>query len=272
MNSRLSHFGTCCLCQNDDVLQISHSIPDAVFRRLFSKGSGSAIVLNNKTDDQIHKSQDSWGARLLCQKCERDLNFCFDVFGDKFSKGMDGLIRHEAGFSCISLIDQRLLRMFFLSVVWRMHHSTAIPYLDINIPSFVENQLRDCLLQRKSLPQNLATVRLFRLRDKSKINGFSDDHLESFIASPWSRFNEKKKYFVEYIFSGYFVSVELLGSAVKERRKIGVLSEGVGPMMIPHKEPIAIPQVMDTLLHAMDKTEKGLVAKSVKKYLVGQKK
>ena len=272
MNSRLSHLGTCCLCHNDDVLQISHSIPDAIFRRLFSKGSGSAIVLNNREDDQIHKSQDSWGARLLCQKCERDLNVYFDVFGDKFSKGMDGSIRHEVDFSHIKSIDQRTLRMFFLAVVWRMHHSTAIPYLDIKIPAIVEGQLRGCLLKNKSLPQKLATVRLFRLKDKSEINGFSDDHLESFIVSPWCRFNEKKKYFVEYIFSGYFVSVEMLGAAVKERRKIGVLSEEIGPMLIPQKEPIEIPQVMETLLHAMDKTERGLVAKSVKKYLVDQKK
>lgn len=64
----------------------------------------------------------------------------------------------------------------------------------------------------------------------------------------------------------------MLGAAVKERRKIGVLSEEIGPMMIPHKEPIAIPQVMENLLHAKDKTERGLVAKSVEKYLVDQRK
>ena len=229
-------------------------------------------MLNNRADDQIHKSQDSWGARLLCQKCERDLNFNFDIFGDKFSRGMDGYICHEVDFSHIKSIDQRTLRMFFLSVVWRMHHLTAIPYLDIKIPCIVEDQLRGCLHQNKSLPQKLATVRLFRLNDKSQKKWLSDDHLESLIASPWCRFDEKKKYFVEYIFSGYFVSVEMLGAAVKERRKIGVLSEEIGPMMIPHKEPIAIPQVMEILLHAKDKTERGLVAKSVKKYLVDQRK
>ena len=46
------HYGKCALCRNDAELQKSHAIPDAIFRRLFIEGSGSAsaIVLDNADD------------------------------------------------------------------------------------------------------------------------------------------------------------------------------------------------------------------------------
>ena len=76
------HYGKCALCRNDAALQESHAIPDATFRRLFSKGSGSAIVLNNDPNQPIYQSQDSWTDRLLCKACEGRLNVQYDTYGD----------------------------------------------------------------------------------------------------------------------------------------------------------------------------------------------
>lgn len=264
MNSKLPSHGICALCGESADLQISHAIPDALFRNLFRKGSGSAIVLDSDPDAEIRTSQESWSARLLCKNCEGQLNTRYDAYGDMFCKGLAGSVSSEPGGLIINGIDKSRLRMFFLSIVWRMSRLQCSAYRGIKLHPLVDLSIRDCLQKNVDLPQTEASVRIFRLREPRGFDGFSPEHLNSFIAWPWQKSLHPRHSAVEFIYSGFIISVLFPGVLWARRRSPGVIAGEGEVFSIPYKDPLEIPEIQEVLMHTMQKHDAGKMTKAVK--------
>lgn len=264
MTQSTIHYGKCALCRNDAELQDSHAIPDAIFRRLFSKGSGSAIVLNNDPNQPIYQSQDSWTDRLLCKACEGRLNVQYDTYGDQFSKGLAGIysVGHES--TRIEKIDKPRLRMFFLSVVWRMGRSQAVGYGSVVLPAILDAAIAHCMQHDTTLPQEFCTVRIWKFRDSKE---FAGEQLE--VTAPWmQRWNASPIdtfRAVEFVFAGYFVAVIFPGFPPQRITPDGILNDPHPTLTVPHLDPMDVPELLQLMVVTMDKHQRGHMSKSLRK-------
>ena len=264
MTHSTTHHGKCALCRNDAELQESHAIPDAIFRRLFSKGNGSAIVLNNDPNQPIYQSQDSWTDRLLCKACEGRLNVQYDTYGDQFSKGLAGIysVSHES--TRIEKIDKPRLRMFFLSVVWRMGRSQAVGYKSVALPAILDAAIAHCMQHDMTLPQEFSTVRIWKFRDSKE---FAGEQLE--VTAPWMQHWNASPFdtfrAVEFVFAGYFVAVIFPGFPRQRPLPTGMLDDLHPTLTVPHLDPMDVPELLQLMIVAMDKHRKGHMTKSLKR-------
>ena len=258
------HYGKCALCRNDAELQESHAIPDAIFRRLFSKGSGSAIVLDNDPDQRIYQSQDSWADRLLCKACESRLNVQYDIYGDQFSKGLAGIhsVKHES--TRIEKIDKAQLRMFFLSVVWRMGRSHAVGYGSVVLPATLDAAIAHCMLHNTALPREFCTVRIWKFRESKE---FADEKLE--VTTPWMQHWNASPFdtfrAVEFVFAGYFVAVIFPGFPPQRITPDGILDGPHPTLTVPHLDLMDVPELLQLMVVTMDKHQRGHMTKSLRK-------
>lgn len=266
MTVQRSAEGVCRLCKSWCTLQKSHAIPDSLFRRVFKRGSGSAVGLTNDAETDIQRTQDSWADYLLCSGCESKLNTQYDVSGDRFSRGTGLTIEPLSTFVRISNLDVQRLRMYFLSVLWRMAESSAPEYQSVRLRSELRGRLAQGLLDNKPINESAMSVRLDQLVDSSGAEGFSRDDIDHLIVSPWCDVDERQTCATFRFFHvGYLVSVRIPGLSVSGRRQLGVLTGRSGTLVIPVVDLFNLPKFVDVLMVTMDKQSRGKVSKGVQR-------
>jgi hypothetical protein len=183
----MTRTGICRLCLKRQPLCDSHALPNSVFKYILRKNAGKAIVITDDATSPARKSSDTWDAELLCAECEKKLNREYDAYGMAVFRGHKGSVRADRNSVELLHIDRRRLRMFFLSVVWRVSVSHHPSYSNIDLPHAWEEELRSAFDEERAIPDSRYTVALYKMRDSTPVGGFSNDDLRSFIAAPFGR-------------------------------------------------------------------------------------
>lgn len=244
--------GICKLCLGSTPLCDSHALPNSLFNYILRKNDGKAIVIVDDANTPIRYSSDTWDVRLLCAACERLLNERYDAYGMSVFRGhQGGVLRDSIGVNLLR-IDRRRLRMFFLSVLWRISVSSHTNYSNIDLPFLWEDDLRFALFEGKPITQSRYTVAVYKMRDSTPEGGFDGENLRNFIMAPFGR-SFGNFISVCYPFMGFFVETFLPKVPPKYAKKPGVLYGSTPVFHAPFIEILDIPEIMTMMVCGLDK-------------------
>jgi len=158
---------------------------------------------------------------------------------------------HPEGVDLLN-VDRRRLRMFFLSVLWRVSVSSHPSYSNIDLPYRWEEDLRQALASDRPVPQSRYTVAIYKMRDSTPVGGFSNEDLRSFLAAPFAR-DYGEFLSVCFPFLSFFVETFFPRVSPAYAKRRGVL-HGRGPVIpVPYVEVLEIPEIMNVLVSALRK-------------------
>lgn len=248
--------GICKLCHEYAPLQNSHALPDSIFKYITRKNDGKAISIVDDDSTPIRYSADTWGAELLCANCEASLNQQYDAFGMSVFRGHGSKIHKDSSGVSFLKIDQSRLRMFFLAVLWRMSISDHLNYSNVELPPQWEDEIRLALVNNRSLVKSKYTVTLYKLRDSTPENGFSNEILRNFVTSPFPRIHEQS-ISICFPFMGFFVEIFLpkppSNLSSKNIISQAVLSGSNTVFKAQYIEVLEIPEIMQMMMNGLGK-------------------
>ena len=245
------------LCENTADLCNSHALPDALFRPMLQQGNGSAIVTSDDLTTPISRSSDTWSTPQLCADCEKLLNEECDSYGLAIFKGKKGrAARTPAGVS-LQDVDAGKLRMFLLSVLWRMSVSTHSSYLNAQVPHVLREELRATLLARGQYTASRLQVSLQRLHDSTEVGGITSEHFREVVMSPFIR-KADKFYAVCFLIHGFLVQVYIPSLPVKFRRIFHVIEPRATVVFAPLLEFTKFPELFALGVRSLHKINNGL--------------
>ena len=250
--------GRCCLCFNVGLLCNSHALPDAFFKSISRKNSGKGIVVTDDATTPIAYSSDSWHARMLCANCEALLNKRYDEYGIAVFQGRKGSVHTDGSGITLLGIDCRRIRMFLLSLVWRISISSHDNYSNINLSYSLDEELRCALFSGQATPANRFTTKLSKLCDSTKPGGFGAAALRDFVAAPFAReYVGHNLISVCFIFFGFFVEVFIPYLPKSPGSSFRTLTNGT-VHSAPYLEIFDVPEITDLMGTALKKLEQGL--------------
>lgn len=250
--------GICKLCLNQRELCDSHALPNSAFKYIFRQSKGKAVVLTDDNQTPIKTSSDSWSDYLLCLDCEKNLNDDFDQYGIAVFRGEKGEVKIIDNGVSFSNVDKQRLRMFFLSLLWRISISPHDSYRNIDLPYALEEELRDALAEGKKIRGALCTVAIYRLRDTKKTSGFSHDGLREIIASPFARKYGNGQVSICFLFFGYLVEIFISRLPKKYLSRPGIISGNGNIFFAPYQEILEVKEIVSTLARSLQKHDSGL--------------
>jgi len=114
---------TCRLCLESSELQESHIIPRTIIKLIRDEGLENRFYeLHNKLTQTI---QDGPKEYLLCDDCEQKIGRYEKYFIEAVHFSKHGIeIKHNRQFGLIDNLDYRKIKLFFLSLLWRMSISS----------------------------------------------------------------------------------------------------------------------------------------------------
>ena len=249
----------CCLCCKEKELKSSHAIPDTVFKKILKGDSGKSIVVPGGGDEPIHYSSDSWDTLQLCDKCETLLNKHYESYSIKVLRGAIGQFKKHSIGVTFSRIDTSKLINFFIAVFWRAANSKHDSYSKVYIPEPWNKQIGEMLLNKATVPLKLATVKLSRLIDYTKIGGFSPEHLRSIVMSPFFRKHDYGHFSFCFIFEGFLIEIFTPGLKISERKNRGVINKNTNMIMVPFVNIFDVPEIEECLVLGYEKHLDGQV-------------
>jgi hypothetical protein len=218
--------GTCKLCQKYKELRNSHAIPDSIFRTIFKKDLGKAILLTTDDHDVVYSS-DSLDTQQLCDDCEKKLNHEYEVYSINLLRNAYKNVKRTREGVCFSNVDVEKLMKFILAIYWRAAVSEHESYSGavMNAKLFHKdgaNKLRNCLLNNLDIPKSLFSVQVRRLCDST--GSWDLNILKELIVTPFSRpYGKEMKTSVNFVIEGFYISVVMPSLSNKERRQDLVL-------------------------------------------------
>lgn len=249
----------CEMCKNEAILQSSHAIPDTVFRRILRENSGKLIVVPGGGSDPVHYSSDTWDTEQLCKNCEALLNTNYESYSIRVLRGKVGTVTKHASGVTFENVETRKLANFFISIFWRAANSKHESYSKVYIPDPWNDQIRAMLSANEAVPRSLVTVKIFRLCDRTKKGGFTQENLKSMLVSPFPRRYRRGYYSFCFILEGFFIEVFIPGLRSKPRRARGVLSNRVRFVMAPFLNIFDVPELQECLVEGYRKYIEGSV-------------
>jgi hypothetical protein len=249
--------GICKLCLEYRPLCDSHALPNSLFNYILRKNDGKAVVIADDANTPVQFSSDTWDVELLCVDCERSMNEKYDAYGLAVFRGHEGAALRESEGVRLVRIDRKRLRMFFLSVLWRISVSSHPNYSNIDLPVPWEEDLRSAFHNGRPIHDSRYTVAVYKMRDTTPEGGFSNEDLRGFIMAPFGRRYDS---FISvcFPFLGFFV--ETFFPKVPERfaKRRGVLHGRSPVFLAPYVEVLDVPEVMQLLVRGLEKHRAGL--------------
>jgi hypothetical protein len=249
--------GICHLCGYVKELCISHAIPHAAFRFLLRQSSGKAVKFVDDETTEIAYSSDSWGEFLLCKDCETDLNTRYDQYGISVLDGRACTVRRGTHGVTFSKVDKQRLRMFVLSVVWRMALSPNPAYGGIKLSVELEMEIRSALREHRNVRPALAEVGICHLRESSRVKALSEKSLQTMILAPFSR-DFTIFHSAGFLLYGFVVEAFFPRPPRKITTGVGMCSGSSPVLFCPSQEVAAFPELLKLLVGALDKHAQGL--------------
>ncbi len=128
----------CRGCGEDKKLVKAHIIPESFFRTMKADSERIFQVIDKFEKEWQHKKRIPIGVydkEILCNDCERKFQL-FDDYGFKIlfeSKRTEIKINGEIAFYKTDKIDYKLLKLFFISVIWRASISKQLAFASVNL-------------------------------------------------------------------------------------------------------------------------------------------
>lgn len=252
-----TELGICRLCEERRDLCFSHALPESAFRLALRECSGKAIAITDDETTPVQFSSDTWDVDLLCSACEGNLNKRYDAYGIGVLRGHVGRVRRGEYGVTFTGIDRQRIRMFCLSVLWRVSVSHHDCYSNIDLPNLWEGELHRVLQHGGKVRGSIYTVAIYRLRDSTP-DGFSYESLRSLVTAPFARKFKDGSVSVCFVFFGFFVEIFLPKAPTKLMKKPGVLT-GFSPVfMAPFQEILEVPELLNLMVRGLHKHESGL--------------
>jgi len=250
--------GICKLCMTQRELCDSHALPNSAFKYIFRQSEGKAIVLTDDSQTPIKTSSDSWSDYLLCLVCEKILNDGFDQYGIAVFRGDKGHTRILNEGILFGDVDKQRLRMFFLSLLWRISISPHDSYRNIDLPYVLKEELRDAFFKGTRIRGSLCTVAIYRLRDSTKTSGFSHDGLREMITSPFARKYQNGQVSICFLFFGYLVEIFISKLPTKYLSRPGVICGSETIFLAPYLEILEVKEIVSIFAKSIIKHDNGL--------------
>lgn len=251
----------CKLCQNEKKLCDSHALPMAMFRQILRKkeSSGKLIVTVDDQSTPVFYSSDSWSTCLLCSDCERLLNEKYDLFGISFFQGSQSKpIRSDEGVY-FHEVNAHRVRMFILSIVWRMHVSEHESYRKVILPNVCSEELRLAFLGETNIPKNFLHIKLSRLHDMGPGATLDIRDFTSFIIAPFSRVTHKMSiYAICFILFGFFVEIFVPRIPAGNRAEKNIINERKRDIFAPFVQFSDIPEILSLAVNMLRKDIEGI--------------
>lgn len=249
-------YARCLLCEQLADLCQSHAMPDALFRPLLRRGGGSAIRVVDDASTPVQLDSDSWKTPQLCAPCEALMNDEWDGYGIAVFQGRRGNARPSEDGVSIEDVDAVRLRMFLLSVLWRMAVSVHPSYLNAHLPTAIREKLRRAFLARQPYTAGTLHVTLQRLHDSTQ-GGFSRDQFKEMVMAPFLR-RHPACYLVGFCMFGFVVQVYVPGLPPKPRRTLHLVGSSATIVFAPRLEFTAFPELFGLAVTTLGKQVTGL--------------
>lgn len=235
----------CKLCGEMRELQESHAIGNAIFKKLFQKGNGSAksYTLN---DTEIRNSSDSWATPQLCFECEQYINNEYENYAIQVIRARDKNLKFSKHLSGLSFqnIDSEKLFKYVLSVIWRGTCSNHSSYKKLISSEGMREYLKGIVKGESEIKQTIFNVRICRLSDHRQ-NGFSNEILKGIIISPYSKLGKKEPTFtLNMIYEGFLFQLHVGDIGFKQRQKSGFIQLKRDFLFVPYVNIFDIPELM----------------------------
>lgn len=249
--------GLCKLCKNTTELVDSHIIPNGIFKRILKANNGWAITFQDDEESWVERTSGSWSQPLLCSKCEGVLNNNYENYSIGAIRNSLSSIEFIKNKNDLTFknIDLKTLQLFWASILWRASASSLEMYAKVQLPSLLEEEIRECLYNNKLIRTSLLDIRIFRLIDKNP-DGFNIENIKSAIISPFCR---KFSNFISFHFllEGYYIVFVMPGYKIGHRIKTGLLKPKNNVLLVPFMNIFEIPEVVDLLTTAYGKHSNG---------------
>ncbi len=180
----------CRLCNRDRKLIKAHVIPEAFFRSLRSGGKAPEIHTNTKGAYPKRAPIGVYDRTILCGECDG----CFSPWDDHaqqvlirdFSEALPLYDESRKVAYRIQRFNYNLLKLFFLSLLWRASVSNHKFYRRISVGPY-EEILRGMLLTEDPGTAEKFAVTLARFSDP-QFTGMLDPHAERYEGVNYCRF------------------------------------------------------------------------------------
>lgn len=215
----------------------SHIIP-----RSFFKSEGYVAITSNAAEYKKRIPTGPYDEDILCLDCEK--KFCaWDTYGNEFlnrtelptkpfKEGDEGKDYFEAEF------DYAKLKMFFLSVLWRGHHSRQEFFFEIKL-DLHEKRIREMIIANDpKKPDDYSVI----------LSKFDED--PGIISAQYTNYDRINCYRL-YI-PGYKAIIKVDKRPMKDERRELILS--------PEKKAIIF------LINALESKERNVMKKRIKNY------
>lgn len=141
----MSHLGTCRLCLKQKELRNSHIYPEFLYSEMYDENH-KFYVLNSDPKKYERYERKGIRERLLCGDCETRFSK-FEGYANKVIY-VDAPKPSPIGKQtlCFEGLDYKQLKLFFISLIWRMSIASNDFFKDVNLGPY-ENIARDRLFQ-----------------------------------------------------------------------------------------------------------------------------
>lgn len=222
MEINVPESGICKLCLSKAELKNSHAIGDSVFKKIYRKKSNSGKAISLTLDDEnIRYSSDSWSEHQLCNSCEILLNTNYETYSLGVLRGKNVKVDKISLGIKFSNINQHKFILYFLSILWRAANSNHDSYKNVVITDLDNEYLRAAILSNSKIPSGKFSIKINRVIDYTKNQGFSSNSIKELIVSPFCRIYEKDKVdniSVCFMFEGFFIEIFMPSLKLKERK------------------------------------------------------
>lgn len=139
------------MCNEVKPLIEAHIIPKAMFKSIrVAPGKPLYIIQDRDGARPIPSPQGEYDTGILCESCEKRFNI-YDTYGIRFIKDLDRvglpvIVKGRRVGLVVPTYDCKMLKLFFLSVLWRASISTRPFFRNINLGTY-ENELHDMIDQ-----------------------------------------------------------------------------------------------------------------------------
>jgi len=187
----------CKLCEKEKKLIKAHAIPEAFFRELMDDWRAPKLMTNVKGEYTKKAPIGVYDTGILCTDCEK-------IFGDWDNYGVRTLLKEKEKFKEIhngrevvalylNSFNYKLLKLFFVSALWRASVSSQPFYSKVKLGSY-ENKAREMILKGNPAPEDVFSVVLSNF-----VSVTGKDKLARTVMDPfperWQGVNAYRMYF-----------------------------------------------------------------------------
>lgn len=231
--------GECKYCRKERELCDSHSIPNALFKCIFSKGNGQGIA--SSRDGSIQNSQESGKAKILCKCCESDFNRDFDApFVNALKEWNKKIL--EKGYSARYEFDPNHMAQCIASIFWRAAVSTNDMYGSEGLSNFEQLKLLKILREERCHALKNCSVLIRKLYDKrvKDDGGLSQFDISEIIYPPeWKDMtgdfnNPRCQTTIFAVLMGFLFEISIPRLKYRNRNRPGFLSTNNSKLFAPN--------------------------------------